>query len=322
MGKVVLGMRWWSASERVRSSGSPACRASARASSGDRHAHDRGVFGGARGISRRRFCRRSPGVGSEGPAGTVRFEESYTGSGAQSRAIASGFDADIAVLSLGWRRQSAGEGGTGQEDVEARTRPRDDHPEPGRHRRARREPEGHQRLERPRAGRRLACSIPTRRRPAERAGTSTRSTARGCCKPARRVARLIPRPDATCWRRSRQRVVNMDSSGRQSMATFERGTGDAVVTYENELLLQRKMTGEGRSLRGAAGHAPDRGAGGGGRRLGRAAQATARWRRHFSTFLRSAEAQAILAEYGFRPLDPKRPRNPPAATRCRRGFSR
>ena len=30
----------------------------------------------------------------------VRFEESYNGSGAQARAIASGFDADIAVLSL------------------------------------------------------------------------------------------------------------------------------------------------------------------------------------------------------------------------------
>jgi sulfate transport system substrate-binding protein len=34
-------------------------------------------------------------------------------------------------------------------------------------------------------------------------------------------------------------VVNMDQSGRQSMANFaERGTGDAVVTYENELLLR------------------------------------------------------------------------------------
>src|SRR4051812_25144811 len=31
---------------------------------------------------------------------TVRFEESYNASGAQSRAIASGFDADVAVLSL------------------------------------------------------------------------------------------------------------------------------------------------------------------------------------------------------------------------------
>ncbi len=33
----------------------------------------------------------------------------------------------------------------------------------------------------------------------------------------------------------------MDQSGRQSMANFaERGTGDAVVTYENELLLHNK----------------------------------------------------------------------------------
>src|SRR6266446_10163583 len=39
-------------------------------------------------------------------------------------------------------------------------------------------------------------------------------------------------------------VINMDGSGRQSMATFERGTGDAVVTYENELLLQRKLKQE------------------------------------------------------------------------------
>jgi sulfate/thiosulfate transport system substrate-binding protein len=36
-------------------------------------------------------------------------------------------------------------------------------------------------------------------------------------------------------------VVNMDGSGRQSMANFaERGTGDAVVTYENEILLHNK----------------------------------------------------------------------------------
>jgi sulfate/thiosulfate-binding protein len=36
-------------------------------------------------------------------------------------------------------------------------------------------------------------------------------------------------------------VVNMDSSGRQSMANFsERGTGDAVVTYEDEILLHNQ----------------------------------------------------------------------------------
>jgi hypothetical protein len=36
-------------------------------------------------------------------------------------------------------------------------------------------------------------------------------------------------------------VINMDASGRQSMANFDRGTGDAIVSYENELLLRRKQ---------------------------------------------------------------------------------
>ena len=38
-------------------------------------------------------------------------------------------------------------------------------------------------------------------------------------------------------------MITMDASGRQSMATFDRGTGDAIVTYENELLLQSKLDG-------------------------------------------------------------------------------
>ena len=40
--------------------------------------------------------------------------------------------------------------------------------------------------------------------------------------------------------------MNMDASGRQSLATFERGTGDAVVTYENELLLRAQAEATGR----------------------------------------------------------------------------
>ena len=40
-------------------------------------------------------------------------------------------------------------------------------------------------------------------------------------------------------------VVNMDASGRQSMANFaERGTGDAVVTYEDEILLHNQVKGK------------------------------------------------------------------------------
>jgi sulfate transport system substrate-binding protein len=43
-------------------------------------------------------------------------------------------------------------------------------------------------------------------------------------------------------KRVQRRVKVMDKSGRESVTTFERGVGDALVTYENELLL-RKMQG-------------------------------------------------------------------------------
>jgi sulfate transport system substrate-binding protein len=97
-------------------------------------------------------------------------------------------------------------------------------------------------------------------------------------------------------------VVNMDASGRQSMATFERGTGDAIVTYENELLLQKKRTGEDVTyvippatllIEGPAA-VVDRVVA----RHGNRAVAEA-----FLAFLRTPRAQAILADYGFRPLN-------------------
>jgi sulfate transport system substrate-binding protein len=39
-------------------------------------------------------------------------------------------------------------------------------------------------------------------------------------------------------KRVRARIKALDSSGRESMATFERGVGDVAITYENELLLR------------------------------------------------------------------------------------
>jgi sulfate transport system substrate-binding protein len=89
------------------------------------------------------------------------------------------------------------------------------------------------------------------------------------------------------------------------MATFERGTGDAVVTYENELRLQRKRTGadvpyvippatlliEGPAALVEASIA----------RHGNRAVAEA-----LLAFLRGPEAQAIFAAYGFRPIGPGR----------------
>jgi sulfate transport system substrate-binding protein len=96
-------------------------------------------------------------------------------------------------------------------------------------------------------------------------------------------------------------VVNMDPSGRQSMANFtERSTGDAIVTYENELLLQGK---EGELIpyvippatlliESPAALVESSLESHGSRAVAEA----------FLEFLRSDGGQQILAEYGFRPV--------------------
>lgn len=97
-------------------------------------------------------------------------------------------------------------------------------------------------------------------------------------------------------------VVNMDQSGRQSMANFsERGTGDAVVTYENELLLRAKegdpipyVVPRSTILIESPAAVVDESVA----RHGNAELVAA-----LVDFLYSTEAQSIFAEYGFRPVN-------------------
>jgi sulfate transport system substrate-binding protein len=227
----------------------------------------------------------------------VVFEESYNASGAQSRAIASGFDADIAVLSLEGDIQRLVDAGLVDSKWNAGAdrgiithslvvigvrpgNPRsihdwDDLARPG-----------------------VAVLYPDPKTSGGArwninaiygAGLLGRGGARGTLAGA---SGLLARVQAN--------VVNMDASGRQSMATFERGIGDAVVTYENELVLQRKRTGVDVSyvippatllIEGPAA-VVDAVV----QRHGNRAVAAA-----FLAFLRSPGAQSILAEYGFRP---------------------
>jgi sulfate transport system substrate-binding protein len=96
-------------------------------------------------------------------------------------------------------------------------------------------------------------------------------------------------------------VVNMDPSGRQSMANFaERGTGDAVVTYENELLLRNKekdplpyvIPPATLLIESPAAVVESSVQSHGNRAVAEA----------FLEFLHSEPAQRIFSDYGFRPV--------------------
>jgi sulfate transport system substrate-binding protein len=225
----------------------------------------------------------------------VHFEESYNASGAQARAIVSGFDADVAILSLegdmdllvkanlvakGWKdRPDRGMVARSLVVIGHRAgnpkgiRDWDDLARPG-----------------------VGVLYPD---------PKTSGGARWNINAIYGAALRRPGADRAGARaalaRIQANVVNMDASGRQSMATFTRGTGDAVVTYENEILLRRKMTGEDLPyaippstllIENPAAVVDDSV-----RRHGNRAAAEA-----FLAFLRSAEGQGILASYGFRSL--------------------
>jgi sulfate/thiosulfate-binding protein len=118
------------------------------------------------------------------------------------------------------------------------------------------------------------------------------------------------KPDSAVIRdfmaRVQANVVNMDQSGRQSMANFaERGTGDVVVTYENELLFRNKehepipyvvppATLLIESPAAVVATAVE-------------AHGTREVAEAFVEFLISDTGQRIVADYGFRPVKPDTP---------------
>jgi sulfate transport system substrate-binding protein len=233
----------------------------------------------------------------------IQFEESYNASGAQARSIASGFDADLAVLSHKGDMEvlvKAGKVSSGWNSGATRGMLTNSLVVIGHRAGNPKQIKDWPDLGRPGVG--VLYSDP-----------KTSGGARWNINAIYGAALLASdkaadgQTDRAAVRdlmsRIQANVINMDQSGRQSMANFaERQTGDAVVTYENELLL-RGREGEAipyvippatlliESPAALVESSVDRH---GNRTVAEA----------FLEFLRSSEGQRIFADYGFRPVNP------------------
>jgi sulfate transport system substrate-binding protein len=241
----------------------------------------------------------------------LKFEESYNASGAQARSIVSGFDADVAILSH--------EGDMELLVLAGRVSPSwKDGPHHGMithslvvigHRPGNpKQIKDWADLARPG----VAVLYPD---PKTSGGARWNINAiYGAALLAARAANPS-QPDLAQVRsflaRVQGNVVNMDQSGRQSMANFaERGTGDAVVTYENELLLRNKekepvphvIPPATLLIESPAAVVETSVSSHGNRQVAEA----------FLTYLVSDQGQRVFAEYGFRSVNDGAP-PPPGA---------
>jgi sulfate transport system substrate-binding protein len=163
----------------------------------------------------------------------VRFEESYLGSGAQSRAIIAGFEADIAALSLEpdvqkiadaglishpWK-QEAREGMVTRSIVVIGVRPGNPKNVRDWIDLARTDIEVLTPNVRTSGGAMWNVLAIT--------GAVSRGHVQGATDPVVFLGSVL------------QRVRIMDKGARESMISFEQGLGDAVITYENEVLVAR-----------------------------------------------------------------------------------
>ncbi len=233
---------------------------------------------------------------------TVVFQESYQGSGAQARAIAEGFEADVAALSLeadldriakaglithDWRKEP--HGGTVSTSIVVLAVRKGN-------------PKGiHDWADLARPGLTVLTPDPKTSGGAQWNVNAIYGAA------LRGFVAGVPKDDPAAARDFLARVFRnvsiMDKGARESMTTFEKGVGDVAVTYEDEVLVGRKagqtyeyliprstilienpvavvdLYADKHGVREAA--------------------------RAFVEFLWSAEAQRAYATYGLRPVDPE-----------------
>ncbi|MBB6674833.1 sulfate ABC transporter substrate-binding protein [Cohnella nanjingensis] len=232
----------------------------------------------------------------------VRFQESYEASGTQARSIVGGFEADVAVLSLegdmdkivkaglmqsGWK-QGADGGMITRSIVAMGTRKGnplgikdfEDLTKPG-----------------------VKVLYPN---PQVSGGAQWDINAiygAGLKRSEEETGTKDPEAAKRFLAAVHRNIESMDKSGRASMAAFEYGVGDVIVTYENEILARQAQGVDYEIVRPARtilienpAAVVDRNADAHGVR--KAADA-------FVAYLHGEAAQEILARHGFRPVAPE-----------------
>lgn len=234
---------------------------------------------------------------------TVTFQESYEASGTQARAIAGGFEADVAALAMegdidkikkagfiteDWRKTEPNNGMITRSIAVLGTREGN--------------PKGiHDWEDLTRKGVKVLYPNPKTSGGAQwdinaiyGAGLKESEAQTGKKDPAFAKAFL---------ERIHANVESLDKSGRASMAAFEYGVGDVIVTYENELIARIKqgvhyevIVPKSTILIENPAAVVDVNADKHGTR--KVAEA-------FVHYLHSEEAQQLFADHGFRPVDEK-----------------
>lgn len=231
---------------------------------------------------------------------TVVFKESYQGSGAQALAITNGFEADIAALSLegdinkivkaglithDWK--SASNGGIITKSI-AVFGVREGNPK-----------NIHDWSDLTKPG--VQVDLPNPKTSGGARWDINAIYGAGLKISEEKTGKQDPKEAKALLSGIYKNVKALDKSGEESMSTFDKGTGDVIITYENEL-LQRINSGEKyqeiipkytTSIENPAAIVDKYVDKHGTRKVAEA----------FLNFLWSPEAQKVFAESGFRPVD-------------------
>ncbi|MZP43086.1 sulfate ABC transporter substrate-binding protein [Heliobacterium gestii] len=233
---------------------------------------------------------------------TVTFKESYVGSGAQARAIVNGLEADVAALSLEGDIETIRKAGLITHNWK-------DRPYAGMITRSvvalgvkKGNPLGireWQDLGKPG----VTVLYPSPRTSGGAMWDINAIYGAGVKTAEIETGKKNPDKGAELLASIQKNVKVMDNSGRESMTTFEKGLGDVVVTYENELLLRNMeqplydvIYPKATVLIENPVALVDKNV----EKHGNRAAVEA-----FVTFLQSQEAQRAFAKYGFRPVVPE-----------------